>query len=55
MQVASGRLQEHLSKGLRSLYCLHGDEPTAVNVARHVRKGLEAAGCRIVTIPEMLN
>ena len=35
--------------------CLHGDEPTAVNVARHVRKGLEAAGCRIVTIPEMLN
>ncbi|MEN9688995.1 MAG: hypothetical protein RI998_992 [Pseudomonadota bacterium] len=27
MQVASGRLQEHLSKGLRSLYCLHGDEP----------------------------
>lgn len=35
--------------------CLHGDEPTAVAVARHVRHGLEAAGCRIVTIPEMLN
>lgn len=35
--------------------CLHGDEPTAVDVARHVRKGLEAAGCRIVTIPEMVN
>mgnify|MGYP003343037135 CR=1 FL=1 len=35
--------------------CLHGDEPTAVNVARHVRKGLEAAGGRIATIPEMVN
>jgi UPF0271 protein len=35
--------------------CVHGDEPTAVNVARHVRQGLEAAGCRIVTIPEMLS
>ena len=33
--------------------CVHGDEPTAVTVARHVRKGLEAAGCRIVTLPEM--
>ena len=27
MQVASARLQEHLNKGLRHLYCLHGDEP----------------------------
>ncbi|QCI68976.1 5-oxoprolinase subunit PxpA [Phreatobacter stygius] len=35
--------------------CVHGDEPTAVALARHVRQGLEAAGCRIVTIPEMLN
>jgi UPF0271 protein len=35
--------------------CVHGDEPTAVEVARHVRRGLEAAGCRIVTIPEMMN
>jgi len=34
--------------------CVHGDEPTAVNVARHVRRGLEAAGCSIVTIPEMM-
>ena len=34
--------------------CVHGDEPTAVNVARHVRQGLEAAGCRVVTIPEMM-
>lgn len=35
--------------------CVHGDEPTAVALARHVRQGLEAAGCRVVTIPEMLN
>ncbi|MBN8941923.1 MAG: 5-oxoprolinase subunit PxpA [Rhizobiales bacterium] len=35
--------------------CVHGDEPTAVALARHVRQGLEQAGCRIVTIPEMLN
>ncbi len=34
--------------------CVHGDEPTAVNVARHVRRGLEAAGCQVVTIPEMM-
>ena len=27
MQVASNRLHEHLNKGLRNLYCLHGDEP----------------------------
>jgi UPF0271 protein len=35
--------------------CVHGDEPTAVALARHVRKGLEAAGCHIATIPEMVN
>jgi len=35
--------------------CVHGDEPTAVALARHVRQGLEAAGCRIATIPEMVN
>lgn len=34
--------------------CVHGDEPTAVALARHVRQGLEAAGCSVVTIPEML-
>ena len=34
--------------------CVHGDEPTAVEVARHVRRGLEAAGCAVVTIPEMM-
>ena len=39
MQIASARLQEHLSKGLRSLYCLHGDEPLlqqeAADLIRH--------------------
>ena len=34
--------------------CLHGDEPTAVHVAGEVRKGLEKAGVRLVTIPEMI-
>ena len=34
--------------------CLHGDEPTAVMVAGEVRKGLEKAGVKLVTIPEML-
>lgn len=34
--------------------CLHGDEPTAVMVAGEVKKGLEKAGVKLVTIPEML-
>ncbi len=33
--------------------CLHGDEPSAVVAARAVRAGLEAAGVKIVTLPEM--
>jgi UPF0271 protein len=33
--------------------CLHGDEPSAVAAARAVRQGLEAAGVKIVTLPEM--
>ncbi|MCL4765035.1 MAG: 5-oxoprolinase subunit PxpA [Hyphomicrobiaceae bacterium] len=33
--------------------CVHGDEPTAVSVARDVRKALEAAGVEIVPLPEM--
>ena len=33
--------------------CIHGDEPTAIAVAGAVRKGLEDAGVRIVTLPEM--
>ena len=34
--------------------CLHGDEPTAVMVAGEVKKGLEKAGVKLVTLPEML-
>ena len=34
--------------------CLHGDEPTAVHVAGEVQKGLEMAGVKLLTIPEML-
>jgi len=33
--------------------CLHGDEPSAVIAARAVRQGLETAGVKIVTLPEM--
>lgn len=34
--------------------CVHGDEPTAVAVAKAARDGLLAAGVQLVTIPEML-
>jgi UPF0271 protein len=33
--------------------CVHGDEPTAVAVARAVREGLEAAQIRIVKLPDL--
>jgi len=33
--------------------CIHGDEPTAVEVARAVRKGLEDAGVAVVSLIEM--
>jgi UPF0271 protein len=33
--------------------CLHGDAPSAVAAARAVRQGLEAAGVKIVPLPEM--
>ena len=33
--------------------CVHGDEPSGVIVARAAREGLEAAGVRVVTLPEM--
>jgi UPF0271 protein len=33
--------------------CVHGDEPTGVIVARAARQGLEAAGVRVVPLPEM--
>ncbi len=33
--------------------CVHGDEPAGVRVARAVRAGLEQAGVKLVTLPEM--
>jgi UPF0271 protein len=33
--------------------CIHGDEPTAVAVAKAARDGLEAAGIAVVTLTEM--
>jgi len=33
--------------------CVHGDEPSAVDVARAVRTGLEAAGVEVVPLTEM--
>ena len=42
------RLKVHLDT-----LCVHGDEPTGVIVARAARQGLEAAGVRVVPLPEM--
>lgn len=33
--------------------CIHGDEPTAVQIARDVKEALANAGVRLVTLPEM--
>jgi UPF0271 protein len=33
--------------------CVHGDEPTAVDVASAVRKGLEGAGIQVVPLDQM--
>ena len=33
--------------------CVHGDEPTSLAVARHVREGLEQAGIDVVPLTEM--
>ena len=33
--------------------CVHGDEPTAIELARTVREALEAAGVKIVPLPAM--
>jgi UPF0271 protein len=33
--------------------CVHGDEPTAIALAAQVKKGLEAAGVRIVPLNQM--
>jgi UPF0271 protein len=33
--------------------CVHGDEPTAVDVAGAVRKSLEGAGIQVVPLDKM--
>ncbi|MBV9524157.1 MAG: 5-oxoprolinase subunit PxpA [Alphaproteobacteria bacterium] len=43
---------KRLKRKIDSL-CVHGDEPTAVAAARAVRHGLEAAGVRVLPLPEM--
>jgi len=40
-------------KLLPDTLCVHGDEPSGVIVARAARQGLEAAGVRVVPLPEM--
>jgi DNA polymerase-3 subunit delta len=45
MQLAAGQLPQHLSRGLRSLYTLHGDEPLLVQEAADaIRAAARAAG-----------
>lgn len=34
--------------------CVHGDEPTAVNVARAVRRALDAAGHEVLPLPQVV-
>jgi UPF0271 protein len=34
--------------------CVHGDEPSAVAVAKAVRAGLDAAGIEVVTLPALM-
>ncbi|MGD9804608.1 MAG: LamB/YcsF family protein [Hyphomicrobiaceae bacterium] len=34
--------------------CVHGDEPSAVAVAKAVRAGLDKAGVQVMTLPEMM-
>jgi UPF0271 protein len=35
--------------------CVHGDGPAALATARHIKDGLQAAGFRMKTLPDMLN
>ena len=43
---------KHLPRKIDTL-CVHGDEPSAVEAARAVRKGLEAAGVRVIPLTQM--
>ena len=45
MQLAAGHLQQHLQRGLKSLYTLHGDEPLLIQEAADaIRAAARAAG-----------
>jgi len=45
----NGKVIEHRADTL----CIHGDEPSAIAVARGARTALESAGVKIVPLPEM--
>jgi DNA polymerase-3 subunit delta len=45
MQLAASQLQNHLQRGLKSLYTLHGDEPLLIQEAADaIRLAARAAG-----------
>ena len=46
------RSGKHIRCDVHTL-CVHGDEPTALEVARAARAALEREGARIVTLPEL--
>lgn len=55
-QVVNGEIISRNGKRLQrrvDTLCVHGDEPTAVALARAVRAGLEAAGVKVIPLPEM--
>ena len=55
-QVVNGEIISRNGKVLQrrvDTLCVHGDEPTAVALARAVREGLEAAGVKVVPLTEM--
>lgn len=54
--VVDGELISRNGKKIRQrvdTLCVHGDEPTAVEVAKAVRQGLEKAGVEVVPLTEM--
>ena len=54
--VLSGEIISRNGKRIKrrlDTLCVHGDEPTAIVLARAVRDGLEAAGVKIVPVTEM--
>jgi len=55
--VKSGEVISLNGKAMKTDFvslCVHGDEPTAIEVAAACRKAMEADGIEIVTLPEMM-